>query len=217
MEKVSGVSAVIAKGENHPSFDYQCPLLSLPLAFRTTIEDIPSATSYLVADDKKVSYWQMRLGEKSAPRIGVVWSSVSLFGDDRKRGLTLEEFASALPKGLEYICLQKQLKDLDVAFFKTYQGMQFYGEELLDFADTAALIDCLDLVITIDTAVAHLSGALGKKTWLMLPYVPDWRWFLNREDTPWYPQMKLYRQAALGDWSGVFNRISSDLRTLIVN
>jgi hypothetical protein len=182
------------------------------MVFETTIESIPSATSYLVTDDQKVSDWQLRLGQKSSPRIGVVWSSVSKFGEDIKRGLRLEEFVLALPAGLQYVCLQKQLKDADLAFFESYQGIEFYGEQLLDFADTAALIECLDLVITIDTAVAHLSGALGKKTWLMLPYVPDWRWFLNREDTPWYPCMKLYRQETLGDWGGVFSKIHADLK-----
>ena len=211
----SGVSQVLVQGEGLPHFDYQCPLLSLPLAFKTTFSNIPAAHSYLDADPLKVAEWALGLGAKTKIRVGVVWSSVSKFEDDGKRGLSLEEFVKALPAdGFEYICLQKELKKSDTEFFESYKNIQFVGDCLQDFGDTAALITCLDLVITVDTAVAHLSGALGKKTWIVLPYVPDWRWFLHQETSPWYPTASLYRQSTLGDWDSALSKIKTNLNLM---
>ena len=141
-----------------------------------------------------------------------MWSSLSNFQHDSKRSLLLSDFVKALPvDGYEYVCLQKELKDCDKEFFKEYQNIQFFGDQLNDFSDTAALIESVDLVVSTCTSVPHLSAAMGKETWIILPYVPDWRWLLDRADSPWYPSMKLYRQPAIGDWNSVLDKVKFDL------
>jgi hypothetical protein len=216
MQNLPGVSQLVIKGEDLPPFDYQCPLLSLPLAFRTNISTIPMDIPYISSHPNRVAEWNLTLGEKSKKRIGLVWSSVSGFKDDAKRSLRLSDFAKALPlEGFEYICLQKELKECDKDFFKSYKNIRFVGDQLRDFADTAALIDSLDLVISTCTSVPHLSAALGKETWVLLSHVPDWRWFLDGVDSPWYPSIKLYRQSRIGDWDMPLEKIREDLLTLI--
>jgi len=137
---------------------------------------------------------------------------MSNFKDDSKRSLSLADFVKALPLDrFEYVCLQKELKECDIEFLKAYKHIRFYGDEFTDFSDTAALIENVDLVISTCTSIPHLSGALGKETWILLSHVPDWRWLLDRKDSPWYPAMKLYRQTSIGDWNSVFDRIKLDL------
>jgi tetratricopeptide (TPR) repeat protein len=212
LEGLKGVSQLIIEGQKLPAFDYQCPLLSLPLVFNTNISSIPGNIPYLKANTDKVLKVSLKLGAKKRKRIGLVWSSVSAFRDDSKRSLKLEKFVKALPlEGFEYVCLQKELKECDKELFKTYRNIKFYGDEINDFQDTAALIENLDLVISTCTSVAHLAGALGKETWLLLSFVPDWRWLLDRDDSPWYPSMKLYRQTSIGDWNSVLDRVKLDL------
>jgi len=197
------------------SYDYQVALLSLPFIFNTNLFDIPARKPYLFADGNKVREWQDKLGTKTKKRIGIAWSSSSGFRDDKKRSLSLEQFSEILhPEEFEYICLQKEIKPSDQAFFERYQNVQFYGDELKDFADTAALIDCVDLVISTCTSIPHLSAALGKESWILLSYNPDWRWLLDRQDSPWYPSIKLYRQAERGDWESVFKLVNRDLQTI---
>jgi len=212
MENVEGVSQLVVKGAKLPFFDYQCPLLSLPLAFNTTISRIPAYPHYLTSHPNKVSEWKSKLGEKRTKRIGLVWSSMSSFKLDSKRSLMLKDFVKALPvDGFEYICLQKELKECDKEFFEAYGNIRFCGGELESFADTAALIENLDLVISTCTSIPHLSAALGKETWVLLSHVPDWRWLLDRSDSPWYPSVKLFRQPAIGDWDSVFDNVKFDL------
>jgi len=212
IENLEGVSQLVIKGEKLPFFDYQSPLLSLPLALNTSITSIPAEIPYLAAPSNKVSEWRIRLGEKGRKRIGLVWSSTSSFKADSNRSLMLKEFVEALPsEGFEYICLQKELKECDKEFFEKYKTIRFFGDQLNDFSDTAALIENLDLVISTCTSVSHLSGALGKETWILLSHVPDWRWLLEREDSPWYPSVKLYRQIFIGDWNNVLDRVKLDL------
>ena len=209
---LDGVSQFVIKGEELPFFDYQCPLLSLPLAFKTTLQNIPFSTTYLVADPIKVKHWHQKLGEKKNTRVGVAWSSVSGFKNDADRSLFLYEFVKALPDdGYEYICLQKEIKKCDEDFFNSFGKIKFYGDSLHDFSDTAALIDCVDLVISTCTSVPHLSAALGKETWILLAYSADWRWLLDRADSPWYPSVKLFRQPAIGDWNSVLDKVKCDL------
>ena len=209
---LEGVSRIISKGDTLPVVDLQCPLLSLPLAFNTALATIPAATSYLYNDKQKVTEWQELLGSKTRPRVGVVWSSVSGFNSDAGRSMPLATFLSALPKnGVDYICLQKEIKDSDRETLEASPHISFTGNRLNDFSDTAALIDSVDLVISTCTSVPHLSCALGKPTWLVLAHVPDWRWLLDRKDSPWYPTVKLYRQDKAGQWGTVLGRIKQDL------
>ncbi|QWD72184.1 glycosyltransferase family protein [Polynucleobacter sp. UB-Raua-W9] len=212
MEGFEGVSQLVIKGEELPYFDYQCPLLSIPLALNTNISTIPAHNLYLTVSSNKVEEWRLRLGEKRKKRVGLVWSSMSNFKEDSKRSLKLLDFIKALPDDrFEYICLQKELKNCDKEFFENYKKIRFFGDQLVDFSDTAALIENLDLVISSCTSVPHLSGALGKETWILLSHVPDWRWLLDRVDSPWYPSVKLYRQPVIGDWGSVLDRVKGDL------
>jgi Flp pilus assembly protein TadD len=212
MKNLEGVSQLIIKGEKLPAFDYQCPLLSLPLALRTKISTIPASMPYIVVNPNKVAEWNIRLGEKRKKRIGLVWSSMSSFKDDSKRSLILNDFVKALPpERFEYICLQKELKDCDKEFFEAYKNIKFFGDQLENFEDTAALIENLDLVIATCTSIPHLSGALGKETWILLSHVPDWRWLLDSSGSPWYQSVKLYRQPTIGDWNKPLEKIKLDL------
>ena len=212
---LEGVHQIVAMGDALPEFDYQCPLLSLPLAFKTELHTIPPITHLITSDPDKIAKWQTQLGKKSKPRIGLVWSSVSGFKNDHLRSITLLELLKALPKeGFEYICLQKEIKETDKEVLEANPQIRFVGNHLEDFTDTAALIECVDLVISTCTSVPHLSSSLGKETWLMLSYIPYWLWLLDRNDSPWYPSAKLYRQEKMRDWDGVLENVKSDLEKL---
>jgi len=212
LKGLEGVHQVVAMGDAIPDFDYQCPLLSLPLAFNTELHNIPPITRLITSNPEKVAMWQAQLGKKSKLRIGLVWSSVSGFKNDHIRSITLLELLKALPKdGFEYICLQKEIKAIDKEVLEANPQIRFVGNHFEDFTDTAALIECVDLVISTCTSVPHLSCSLGKETWLMLSYIPYWLWLLDRNDNPWYPSAKLYRQEKIGDWDGVLEKIKTDL------
>jgi tetratricopeptide (TPR) repeat protein len=209
---LSGVAQVVPYGSPLPDFDLQCPLMSLPLAFDTTLETIPAKVGYLHSDAKKVEAWRQRLGPKVKPRIGLTWSGNPLVAANRKRHFALSSFVPHLPPGVDYFCLQTEIVAADQETLAKTPGILQFRDSLHDFTDTAALCECMDLVISVDTSVAHLSGALGKKTWVLLPFVADWRWLTDREDSPWYPTLRLFRQKSLGDWTGVFERVSAELR-----
>jgi hypothetical protein len=209
---LNAVTRLISNADALPAVDYQCALLSLPLAFKATLDTIPSSKDgYLRSDATKVARWQAKLGVKRNPRVGLVWSGNPKHKRDRDRSIALDELLQHLPKGPQYISLQKDIRAADQATLQAHPQVLDFGNELQDFSDTAALCDCLDLIISVDTSVAHLSGALGKRTWILLPYVPDWRWLLHRGDSPWYPTATLYRQDRQGDWTEVFERIRADL------
>jgi tetratricopeptide (TPR) repeat protein len=212
---LEGVTRLIIKGESFPYFDYQCPLLSLPLALKTNISNIPSAIQYINFDRHldKVAEWKSRLGFQTKRRIGLVWSGNPRQRNDHNRSLLLGDILPFLPDQFEYISLQKELREVDQLTLDSNSQILSFTNYLNDFVDTAALIENLDLVISVDTSVAHLSGALGKKTLVLLSSIHCWRWLLERDDTPWYPSMRLYRQETIGDWEGVFNKIKLDLNT----
>jgi tetratricopeptide (TPR) repeat protein len=211
LEKLPGASRTVARGETLPEFDYRCPLLSLPLAFETVLGTIPRAAGYVAADAGKIARWRLKLGVKIRPRIGLVWSGSTVHKNDHNRSLPLSALLDRLPPDLQYVSLQKDVRPIDRKTLLARREILDFADELTDFGETAALCECLDLVITVDTSVAHLCGALGKPTWILLPFHPDWRWMLERTDSPWYPSVKLYRQAARGDWGGVLERVKADL------
>lgn len=213
---IKGVRQVVAFGEPLPPFEVQCPLLSLPLACKTTLETIPTATGYLSSDVSKVRIWEERLGKKQMPRIGLVWSGNRTVGTNRERHFPLAELVPYLSHHFQYICLQTDITAADQKTLVETPAIRQFDGELRDFSDTAALCECMDLVISIDTSVAHLSGALGKKTWVLLAFNADWRWLTNREDSPWYPTVRLFRQKSRGDWRGVFERVVADVHRELV-
>lgn len=204
MGTLPGGIRVLEEHEPLPPFDCYCPLMSLPLALghhRTGF--VPASLSYLKADPDKKAAWQQRLAAlagSATPQVGIVWSGNANQKRDRLRSLRLAEFLQALPAGMPAICLQPMLREVDVPVMKTQPHILCPGEALKTFADTAAVIDSLDLVVTSDTSVAHLAGAMGKPVWILVPYIPDWRWLLERSDSPWYPSARIFRQAEAGDW-----------------
>ena len=206
---IEGASAVIARGEPIPPCDFKCALMSLPLALKTTLDTIPSTQKYLQADANTAFAWRARLGLQTRPRIGLAWSGNLQYPNDERRSIPLAALIDGLPREFEYFCLQKDIRPEDRA---TLDATPFITELSADFAGTAALCECMDLVISSCTSIAHLAGALGRPLWILLAYNADWRWLEDRDNSPWYPTAKLYRQAESGDWEGVATRIAADLR-----
>jgi hypothetical protein len=214
LRDLAGVAQLIPAGDPLPPFDYQCPLMSLPLAFKTMLDTIPAAP-YLRSDPARVEAWHWRLGVRRRPRVGIVWSG-STNKTIHHRSIPLTEFVANLPpRRFDYFSLQRNVRDGDKRILRSSSPyIAAFDDALLDFADTAALCACMDVVVSVDTSLAHLSGALGRPTWVLLPIVPDWRWMLDRDDSPWYPTMKLYRQTSRDRWSDVFARVAADLQPL---
>jgi len=217
LSDLDGVTQVITKGDIPPDFDYYTPLQSLPLRLNTRFDNIPKDIAYIYADKPKVVAWNTRLGKKYLPRVGLVWSSHSRAGDQDKKSISVEQFMGGLPaEKFDFFCLQKEYSEQDKITLQKLK-VRFLGEDLHNLSDTAALIECMDLVISIDTSVAHLSAALGKPTWILLANVPDWRWHLNKSGSPWYPTATLFRQGRNRDWSGVMTSMRSNLLTRFKN
>ena len=189
-------------------------MLSLPRAFKTDVASIPCFNSYLNADPHKVELWSAKLGAKAKPRLGLVWRGNPEHAKDDKRSIALADIVKLLPKGFQYVSLQKELADEDQETLTAHSEIMHFGEELCDFSDTAALCKLMDVVVSVDTSVAHLAGALGTPVWLLLDFSSDWRWLLDRADSPWYPTAKLYRQVIRGDWTHVFQCVKADLEDL---
>jgi tetratricopeptide (TPR) repeat protein len=209
--ELEGVADIV-EGKYVGTCDYQTPLMSLPLAFQTSADTIPAQIPYLRPEPKQVAKWDARLGKKLRPRVGVAWSGSKDHKNDRNRSLALSAFCDCLIQGIDVVSLQKEMRAGDQeALAKS--GILFVGEEIRDFSDTAGLVANMDLIISVDTSVAHLAGALGKPVWILLPFSPDWRWMLEREDTPWYPNGRLFRQPKIGDWSGVTKKLAVELAT----
>jgi len=214
-EELPGIETLVATGDSLPPFEWHCPLMSLPLAFGTSIDSIPAPVPYLtVPADAQKNAERLDWPTKGL-RVGLVWSGNPLFPEDWIRSIPLRSFAPML--GIEsahFFSLQmgpaaSQLDEVDARMIDLRAAIG-------DMADTAALIAKLDVVITVDTAVAHLAGALEKTTWTLLPFAPDWRWLMEREDSPWYPTMRLFRQPRFGDWPSVLERVRGELAALAV-
>ncbi len=206
---------VIGPDQPAPPFDHHCRLLSLPLALGTTVETLPAWPAYLAADAGRRAAFEALLGPRTKPRIGLAWSGNAAHINDQNRAqnrsIALERLAPLTGLDAQWVCLQKELRPADAEALTAAGQVAFLGERLGDFSDTAALTDLMDLVIAIDTGVAHLAGALGKPVWVMLPYKADWRWLADRSDSPWYPSARLFRQAEPSDWDGVVDRVRNEL------
>jgi tetratricopeptide (TPR) repeat protein len=210
--QVAPDALVVSSGETMPKFDLQCPLLSLPFAFGTELDTIPRGVPYLHAPEHRVAEWRSRLPAGGARRVGLVWAGNAAHKNDRNRSLELARLKPLFDMpGVQFLSLQRELRPGDAAILNAHANVTHLGVQLVDFAETAAVIACLDLVITADTAVAHLAGAMGKPVWILLPLSPDWRWLRGRDDSPWYPTAKLFRQETLGDWDSVVARARAEL------
>ncbi len=215
MASLAGVAEVIAAQDKPPDFDLHCPLPSLPLALATRIESIPAQVPYFTVAPEILNRWTNAVGPKRNLRIGLVWSGSSAHKGDAIRSISLRSLLPLVDLDAEFVSLQKEVRDDDLATLKERDDIVHFGDKLETFADTAAVIANLDLVIAVDTSVAHLAGALAKPVWVLLPFLPDFRWLLDREDSPWYPTARLFRQQAPGDWSGVIRRVVIELEKLL--
>jgi hypothetical protein len=209
LEPLDGVSQVLDDKQASTPFDVHCPLLSLPLALKIEPTSIPSG-KYLRAPPASVTRWRAKLGESSKSRVGLVWRGDPNNPVDRTRSLALTQLLPHLPDRYRYVSLQKELIESEQRLGAAH-SLHLSVSQDLNFTETAALCEALDLVISVDTSVAHLSAALGQKTWILLPFNADCRWLLERSDSPWYGSVTLYRQACHGDWRGVLRRVAEDL------
>ena len=199
-----------------PFFDMHCPMSSLPLAFGTRLDTIPSETSYLPAPAaNRVQAWENRLGPHDRLRVGLAWSGNPNHINDHNRSVPLRTLSRLLDVDATFISLQKDPRPGDQALLRECTGVIDLTAGLTDFSETAALVSCLDLVITVDTSVAHLSAALGRPTWILLPYTPDYRWLLDRDDSPWYPTARLFRQRETRDYAEVIDRVRTELMAMV--
>jgi tetratricopeptide (TPR) repeat protein len=211
LARQDGVKNVIALGAPRPPHDFHCPLGSLPLAFKTTLATVPADIPYLTADADRVARWRPRLEAFGGPRVALVWAGNRAHPNDRNRSLPLDKLA-AIWAGTRarIVSLQRDLRPGDAEILGGALVLDL-GCDLADFDDTAAVLAGCDLVITVDTSVAHLAGALGRPLWLLLPFSSDWRWTAAADRSPWYPSARLYRQTQPGDWDGVIARVVADL------
>ena len=219
---LDGPIEVRAEGDELPAFDFYCPLMSLPLGFKTSVGSIPGGVPYLHVDQAKASVWAHKLGPKSRPRVGLVWSGgfradrPDLKAVNERRNIPLAGLSPLFRLNCDFYSLQKgepaesELADLMASGWAGRNLIDHTGS-LADFSDTAALIEQMDLVISVDTSTAHLAGALGKPVWIINRFDACWRWLLNRHDSPWYPTARIYRQDAPGAWEPVIDRVVSDL------
>jgi tetratricopeptide (TPR) repeat protein len=206
-QEIPGVELVLGPDDDETEYDVLTSLLSLPLAFGTALETIPASVPYLRVPNARIARMRQHLGPASGRRVGLVWSGSPV---SQPRAAIPASMLEPLSRwqGVEFHCLQKELRPEDRAWLDRTGFITTHEAMLRDFGDTAALIDAMDLVISIDTAVAHLAGALAKPVWIMLAFNPDWRWLLGRDDSPWYPTARLFRQAAPGDWPGVVRSVA---------
>lgn len=206
----------IEEGDEQTTIDLVCPIMSLPLAFKTTLENIPCKTPYLFANQNKKTEWNERLGTKIKPRIGIVWSGSMTNKIDldplSRRNISLDQLKPIFELPLEFHALQKEFRPEDLLTLNNISNIHVHDQNLHDFSDTAALIEEMDLVISVCTSVAHLSGAMNHPTWVLLPHSPDYRWMLDRSDSPWYPSLELFRQTEIENWSSVISHITNKLQ-----
>lgn len=218
ISQLPGITTIFDNWERCPPAVAYCPLSGLPRLHRTTLATIPASTPYLRADPAKAAAWAARVGRLTAAghrRIGLAWAGRPSHSNDRNRSLPLRSLAPIADlAGITLIALQTGAARTQVGSYFGRAPLINLGAEITDFGDTMAIIEGLDLVVTVDTAVAHLAGAMGKPVWIMLPFAPDWRWLQDRDDSPWYPTARLFRQAAPRRWDGVAVAIAAEIRRL---
>jgi Tfp pilus assembly protein PilF len=211
LSQMAGVATIVPRGEPLPWFDYHCPLMSLPFAVATELPTIPAATPYIAAAADRVAVWRERMPARG-PLVGIAWAGQRTHKNDSNRSMRLETLRPLLARSsIQFVSLQHELCGEDAAFLQGCPQLLDVGGQFRDFADTAAVISRLDRVIAVDSAVAHLAGALGKSLFLLLPLAADFRWMRERQDSPWYPTARLFRQPQFGDWASVVDALCKEL------
>ena len=209
---INGVVSCHARGEALPAYDFHCPLGSLPLALKTEPSTIPAQITYLRADDEHIAKWRPAIGALPGKRVALAWAGHARHPNDRNRSIDLGLLEPLLAlDGVSFISIQRDLRGDDHAQLARHPRVTHIGEKLADMADTAAVTTLADLTIAVDTSVVHLAGAMGREAWVLLPFSPDWRWALAGEHSPWYPQIRLFRQSSPGDWPGVIAAVREAL------
>jgi tetratricopeptide (TPR) repeat protein len=211
---------LVAHGDALPDFDRHIPLMSLPFALRIRLDTVPAHVPYLQADPRRVDTWRNRVGAQAPLTVGLAWSGNPLQAQDHARSIALAQLLPLLRPGatpdrdVVFIALQNQIRATDRDVLAQAPALQYFGDAIESFDDTAALVSLCDLVISVDSAPAHIAGALGKPVWMMVAFVPDSRWMLARSDSPWYPSLRLFRQPARADWASVVVEVRAALATL---
>jgi Tfp pilus assembly protein PilF len=211
---IEGADQVIALGDPLPPHDFHVPIMSLALAFGTRLETIPARVPYIQPPPDHVERWRARLGDAPRPYVGLVWSGSVTLRNDLNRSIPLAALGSLRDARATLVSLQKEIRASDAPALAQGKPILDFSSAIADFRDTAALVSLMDVVITVDTSVAHLAGAMAKPVWLLLPYSPDWRWLLDRDDSPWYPTARLFRQPGIGQWAPAIARVAEALGRL---
>jgi tetratricopeptide (TPR) repeat protein len=213
---LDGVAVIVARGEKLPPYDLHCPLGSLPLACKTDVSNISATIPYLRAPETHLAEWRARLEKLPSPRVALAWSGRAAHPNDKNRSVSLAQLKPLLSApGVSFISVQRELRDNDAEALSHAPGITHIGPELDDFADTAAVLMLCDLLVCVDTSVAHVAGALGRPAALLVPFQPDWRWMLEREVSPWYPSIRLFRQDVPRDWDSVIARVRAALPSAV--
>ena len=212
-----GAKAIFERGEPLPSFDFHCPLMSLPLAFRTKLATIPADIPYVLPDPARQAEWERRLPKSERPRIGLAWSGNPKHQQDHNRSIPLQKLMPLMEESrFIFYVLQKEIRPADFELLKRSNSLINHSDRLNDFGDTAALVSLMDLVISVDTSLAHLAGAMGKPTWILLGFNADWRWQRACHDSPWYPTVRLFRQSKVCDLASVIESILLECNKLFL-
>jgi hypothetical protein len=203
--------SLIIAGEIPLDFDYVCPIMSLPLTFKTTIETITNNIPYIFSNKDRNLIWQKRIKNSNRKKIGISWKGSPEHEEDYKRSIDISLLNDLFDVDYDFFILQKEISAIEEKFLFSKKNIFNFSDEIKDFADTASIIEQMDFVISVDTSIVHLAGAMNKKTFLLLPFIADYRWLINIENSPWYSSLTLIRQSSLGDWFSVINKIMSKL------
>jgi hypothetical protein len=213
-QRSEGFDEIVMRGSLPPAFDMHCEMMSLPMAMGLKRADLPGAIPYLSADSQRLERWRARLAGLPRPLVALVWAGRPTHVNDANRSLTLAQLAPLAHSGVTFLSIQKGPAAAQAASPPPGMSIISLSDEIRDFEDTAAILANADLLISVDSSPVHLAGALGRPAWVMLPFVPDWRWLLERADTPWYLRTRLFRQPSRGDWDSVMAAIAPELALL---
>ncbi|MDA8230053.1 MAG: hypothetical protein M0006_01805 [Magnetospirillum sp.] len=213
-KRMGGFDAIAARGTVPPPFDLHCEMMSLPMAMGLTMADLPGPVPYLSPDPARLAKWRKTLARLKRPLVALVWAGRPEHFNDANRSLSLADLGPLALPGITFLAVQKGPKAGEAKAPPMGMNLVSLSDTIRDFEDTAAILSVADLLISVDSSPVHLAGALGRPAWVLLPFVPDWRWLMERGDTPWYPSLRLFRQSARGDWAGVAARVAQALATL---
>lgn len=214
--RLEGIDALLPRGEIPPHFDMHCQMMSLPMVMGLKLSDLPGKIPYLSANPERVAYWRTRLEGLPRPLAAIVWAGRPTHHNDSNRSMRLADLAPLGGKGVTFLAVQKGPKAEEARTPPPGLDILPLSDEIRDFEDTAAILMVADLLVSVDSSPVHLAGALGRPAWVLLPFVPDWRWLMDRDDTPWYPGMRLFRQPSIGDWPSAIAQMGEALGQLKV-